>query len=510
MTVDRLGKDGVLSLICKISVPTTVAMIATALYSIVDSAFIGKYIGSEGLAAASILSPVEAIILPAGALFIGVGAVSIIAPAIGAQDYAMVDRIMSYLLFLGLIYTVVIPIIFVPLMDLMVRGLGAATEQIVKYAVQYGQVSFGTGPFCYMFAVGMLPLLRCENRAFLAMWLQIAAALINIIVDAIIYVSTTSLGTLPAAISTTIGLGTLSIVTIFILAFPKKGSVLKLSLKLKPFSCAVIGRIMWLGCPQLINTIPQNLGSILSNLLIKKLNLSVKYPNSTDEMLNNIAGYYQASYGLVSRIGFLTYMPLNGIYQGYLSIVGYNLGAKLYKRVYEILWKTLLIMMILIVVLIIIVETCTPYIVLLFIDGNNQDLKDIAVRSIRIALCGYVMFPLVFLPAGLAQMENHAVTALCIQSLRSVLNIAFQCLFPLVFIKNDPETIVYGYPTGDFIGGFVGMGFLIYKCLHYKKLGMQSSETAAPTSEEMTTVQTHESLFVGASGECMSPETLEA
>ena len=64
-------------------------MLVLALYNFVDSIFIGKYVGMEGLAASSIVFPIQ-MIIGAFAMAFGVGAASIISRSIGAKAYEKV------------------------------------------------------------------------------------------------------------------------------------------------------------------------------------------------------------------------------------------------------------------------------------------------------------------------------------------------------------------------------------------------------------------------------------
>ncbi|MDZ7775250.1 MAG: MATE family efflux transporter [Bacteroidales bacterium] len=58
----KLGTDSINKLLLRLSTPAMLAMFATALYNIIDTIFIGRGVGSMGIAAVAIVLPIVGII----------------------------------------------------------------------------------------------------------------------------------------------------------------------------------------------------------------------------------------------------------------------------------------------------------------------------------------------------------------------------------------------------------------------------------------------------------------
>jgi len=66
-----LGEERIIKLLARFSIPAIVGMMVNALYNIVDRIFIGNsgYLGTNGLAAATVCFPIMIILLAVGLLF---------------------------------------------------------------------------------------------------------------------------------------------------------------------------------------------------------------------------------------------------------------------------------------------------------------------------------------------------------------------------------------------------------------------------------------------------------
>lgn len=69
-----IGEEDISKLLLKFSIPAIVGMLVNALYNIVDRIFIGKGIGSIGIGAIFVSSPI-ALILMAFGMLIGFGGI---------------------------------------------------------------------------------------------------------------------------------------------------------------------------------------------------------------------------------------------------------------------------------------------------------------------------------------------------------------------------------------------------------------------------------------------------
>ena len=57
-----LGNEPIFRLLMKMSIPATIGMLVNALYNIVDTIFVGRGVGKEGIAALTIIFPIQMIV----------------------------------------------------------------------------------------------------------------------------------------------------------------------------------------------------------------------------------------------------------------------------------------------------------------------------------------------------------------------------------------------------------------------------------------------------------------
>ena len=99
--------DNPIKALWKLSLPMMFGMAVQAIYMLVDTAFIGKWVGGTALAALGYVFPFLFIIM--GITFgIGSGATTVIAQFIGAKDKKNADNAAEHTILLGLIIGVII------------------------------------------------------------------------------------------------------------------------------------------------------------------------------------------------------------------------------------------------------------------------------------------------------------------------------------------------------------------------------------------------------------------
>src|SRR5690625_4160551 len=109
---NKLGTEKISTLLFRLSLPSTFAMLVNALYNGVDTVFVG-FISEEAIAALSIVFPIQNI-LGALAIGTGVGASSYISRSLGSSNKEDADRTISQALFLFLLLSlVVIPLAYI-------------------------------------------------------------------------------------------------------------------------------------------------------------------------------------------------------------------------------------------------------------------------------------------------------------------------------------------------------------------------------------------------------------
>ena len=307
----ELGEAPIGRLLVKMSLPATVAMMVNALYNLVDTIYIGRGVGTEGIGGLALALPVQMIIMAFG-MAIGQGAASIVSRALGAEDDRRARRAagnafaLSFVL--GLLTLVLGTLLLEPLLGL----LGADFPIQKNHARDYLRIILIGAPFIAMAMVGN-NLLRAEGKARVAMTVMLIGALSNILLDPL-FIFVFDMGVAGAAWATVIGQ---------FLAFPYSSRffILRNSLaQVRPKPGIPDGRIMGeiasLGLPALVRQTGQSVVAILVNNLLGEYGGPI----------------YISAYGVVNRLIMFLFMPLFGLIQGFQPIAGFNYGARNYGR----------------------------------------------------------------------------------------------------------------------------------------------------------------------------------
>jgi len=310
-----LGEEKIIRLLLRFSLPATLAMAVNASYNIVDTIFVGR-LGADAIAALSICYPVQ-MLLGAIAIGTGIGAGSLIARSLGAKDQKKASFVAGQVFLLSLLFGLAATLTgLFYLRPLLV--LFGATPEILELAVEYMSV-IANGALFLFFIMMMNHVPRAEGNPNFSMAVMISSAVINIILDPI-FIFGLGMGIKGAAVATVIA--KIAGVAIQLWYFLTGRSALSPSLKhLRP-DLRIIWDIYKVGLPSLLIQISGNLAIIIAN-----------------QILGGFGYIPIAVMGIILRMQMLAFMPVIGISQGLLPIVGYNFGAKKYRRIREAVFK---------------------------------------------------------------------------------------------------------------------------------------------------------------------------
>lgn len=294
------------ALLWHLSIPATVGMAVMATYNLVDAIFIGRGVGTLGLAGLAICFPVQLIILAVGQL-IGMGGASIVSRALGAGDEARAHRAFGNVLTLTLLFAAVLTTGGFVFLDELLRLFGA-TEEILPYARDYFSVIlWGTAFRCY--AMSHNNIIRSEGRARIAMTVMLIGAGVNIVLDPI-FIFGLGMGMRGAALATVLAQ---ACTTTFIVAYFASGrSSLSMSLSDLRLSPPIVRETLAVGA--------SSFGRMVGGSAVVVI-------------LNRTLGHYGgnvaiAAYGLLNRLLHFAFMPLLGFSQALQPVAGYNYGAR--------------------------------------------------------------------------------------------------------------------------------------------------------------------------------------
>lgn len=225
----------------KYILPSMITFLVTGIYVSVDGFFVGRTVGDVGLGSINVAWPLAALILDIGT-GIGMGGSVNISHYMGAGDKKRADKAFGNTLVLLMLFSIFITVFLLLFGKPLLRLMGAEGE-LLKLGSDYIMI-LASGAVVQVFATGVTPLLRNQNKPMLAM----ALMLMNFTIDTIlsgVFVMVLGLGVRGAAFATLAGQLITCIPALFIL-FQKENRI--------PASCYlpkkdVFGSIIKVGTP---------------------------------------------------------------------------------------------------------------------------------------------------------------------------------------------------------------------------------------------------------------------
>lgn len=311
---EMVGKP-VKLLVCKMAVPTIIAMVTTALYNVVDAAFIGR-LSTEGTAGIGISFAYMTFIQALG-FFFGHGSGNYISRALGAKDTRSASVIASVGFITPFLFGLLASIVCILNLSELSRLLGAPQE-VIPYANDYLRYIVLATPFM-MSALTLNNQLRLQGNAQFGMVGIVSGAVLNIALDPL-FIFTLGMGVSGASLATAIS--QLFAWGLLLVGTFKPESV---HIKLRDFkpSLRVYYEIFRGGLPSLFRQV-FNCAAAVS------LNYCAAAYAAPGEEASAVAAF-----AVVTRIMMFAFSVVLGFCQGFQPVCGFNYGAKKYDRVRE-------------------------------------------------------------------------------------------------------------------------------------------------------------------------------
>ena len=389
---EKMTKTPLTKLIVSLGIPTTISMLVTNIYNMVDTYFVGT-LGESQQAATGILFTLQAII-QAIAFMLGQGSGSLVSKALADKNKEEASGYVSTSFFTGIAVGLVLMVFGLIFLTPFMRLLGS-TDTILPYAKQYGVCVLVMCPVVVCSFI-LNNNLRFEGKAFYAMIGLVTGAIVNIFGDYLL-IRVIPLGVLGAGIATA---ASQLISFLILLYFSEKMAQSKIRLRYVSKKLKVYLTICRVGFPALIR---QGLSSISNGLLN---NLTRPYGDAAI-----------AAMSVVNRFSAFVMCVGLGVGQGFQPVASFNYQAKEIKRVKKGLIVTMIIGSCFIYALAIPGLLFAEDIVRIF--QKSEEVVRIGKFALRCA-CGGVMCLPISVPVNmLYQSIRKAGTATFLSMLRS-------------------------------------------------------------------------------------------
>ena len=320
-----LGSQSIGSLLIKQALPASVGILVMSLNILVDTIFVGNWIGTTAIAAINIVLPVSFFIAALG-MAIGVGGSSVLSRALGAGKSEKALQTFGNQITLTLSLTVSLVVFGLIFQSQIIPLFGGKGNIFSLAKIYYVIVLYGV-PILALCMMGNT-VIRAEGKPKYAMYAMLIPSVSNLFLD-YIFIKVFQFGMYGAAWATT---GSYFLSFVFILWFFLSGRT-ELKLKLNHFIpvFALVKEISSLGFVTLSRQAMVSITYLLMNNILFGLG---------GETLVVV-------YAIIARMLMFSLFPVYGITQGFLPIAGYNYGASLIGRVKQtintaIIYATLL------------------------------------------------------------------------------------------------------------------------------------------------------------------------
>lgn len=386
------------SLLWKFSLPAIVAMLVNSLYNIIDRIFVGRGIGSIGIAATTVAFPLM-LILMAFSLLIGIGATALISIRLGEQKKEEAEKIIANAMALLIILPLILTGVYLVFADSILIFFGASKE-VLPYARDFTHIIM-LGSFIGSISMGMNNFIRAEGNPRLAMYTQVSGTVINIVLN-YIFIFKLGLGIKGSALATLSGQ---LFSAVWVLSYFTSGrSLVKIKLENLKLQMPIVTSIVTIG----FAPFAMQLANSVQHLI---LNRTLIYYGG-DMALSAI--------GIIMSSATLLFMPIVGLSQGAQPIIGYNYGARQYDRVTETLRLAVIVGTCIAIAGFLAIRFWPTQIAGLFSEGNPE-LTNMTAQAM---LTFFAMFPVVgfqIICSNYFQAIGKAVQSIILSLSRQVL-----------------------------------------------------------------------------------------
>jgi putative MATE family efflux protein len=420
---DELGTEKIGRLLWKQSVPAAVGILVLSIYNLVDTIFVGHFVGSLGIAAITVVMPISFFISSVG-MAIGIGGGSIISRALGSKNEDKAQQTYGNMIRITMgvaVFFVVLSLVFADQILLAFGGKG----DILPMAKDYFTILVIGVPFL-SWAMMANNVIRAEGKPKFAMMVLMIPAITNIFLDAL-FIMYFKWGVKGAAWATTISY---ALSAAYAMGYFLSGrSELKIQSIKRKISFAIVREIGSLGFVTLARQ------STIS-LLILVLNHTLFHYGGESAI---------AIYGIISRLMMFTLFPVMGLVQGFVPIAGYNYGAEMWDRVSAVVNSSIKYGIVLSFIILVTILLGAQVLVQVF--TTDSQLLSQTPAALRIAFIATPFIAVQLVGTAYFQAIGKAFPAL-------ILSLSKQgfCLLPLVVILPlffGLDGIWYAFPLAD-------------------------------------------------------------
>lgn len=432
----RMGYMPVGRLLATMSGPAIFSMLINALYNIIDSIFVAQ-IGEDALTAVTIGGPIQFFMVSMG-VGTGVGINSLISRRLGAKKFEDANNAANSGLKLAM-FNWLIFLVFGIFFAKSFIEIFSNDPSIVKQGVSYLSIVTVFSCFC-MLELLLEKTFQATGNMVYPMITMIIGALVNTIVDPILIfglLGAPKLGVTGAAISTVFAQFVSMSVGIYFIK--RKNTGLKVNLLDLKIDFKIVKEIYKVGAPSIIM-------QSLSSVMLFGINIILAAFSSTAV----------AVMGIYGRLQMFIFMPVFGINQGALPIMGYNFGAKSKKRLMDT-YKLANIGAFTIMSVGLLIMQIFPDLLLKMFNASPE-MYEIGIKALRSISWCFLPAGYGIITAGMMQATGYGFSSMWGSIIRQ-----FVGILPLAYIFGKIgglDLVWWAFPSAEILGLLYYMMFM--------------------------------------------------
>jgi putative MATE family efflux protein len=433
---ERLGSAPLPSLLVRLSIPGISAMVATSVYNIVDTFWVAR-LGHEAIAALTIVFPYQILAIAVG-IGTGVGISALVSRRFGEKNIEATNHLAGQIFFLSLFWGLLFMYIALIHSERILIAFGA-TPDIMDFGTSYLVITaFGSPAF--IFALIASNLIRGSGDPVKPMIIIISSSLINIVLDPFLIMGIgpfPEMGIRGAALATVIAQSFGAVLALVYLL--GRLTTYRVRLRHLPPRWYLLKDIYRVGTPASIQEMTESLSFVIFNRLV-----------------SGFGSVAIAAVGLTLRVADLFFMPIIGVSQALIPIVGFNFGAGNAKRLWRAVKLSSVGLMIMLGFFTVFVEIFSPQITGLF--SQDPEVLRTTVPAMRIMLSTLIFIGPGVMAVATFQGLSKGGMALFLSLIRQ-----FLVFVPLVFLLRHLfglTGIWFALPASDVISFVVSTSFL--------------------------------------------------
>lgn len=412
-------------LVPKVSIPIMISMLVQALYNVVDGIFVARY-SADSFTAVSLVFPIQMLMIAVGT-GLGVGINSLVSRRLGegraeaARDAARNGIFLE--LCGGLLFC-------------LFGILGARSFMHVFTEDQHLQALGGQYlTIVTVFSFGLLlsmvfeRLMQSTGNTTLSMTTQLAGAVTNIILDPIM-IFTLDMGVAGAAWATVIG----QWVSMSLGLFLNQTRNRELKIHVKGFrpQGGTVKEILAVGFPSIIMQAISSVMNVGMNMIL------LGFGNTAVNVL-----------GVYFKLQSFIFMPVFGLGNGLVAIVGYNYGARQRERVYAAIKVALTIALGIMGVGLLLFMTVPQVLLSLFESGDAGDLRVMGQAALRTISLSFLMAAVGIIVTVVFQAVGKGVYSLIMSLCRQLI-----VLLPAAYLLSrtgSVSAVWWAFPIAELV-----------------------------------------------------------